>query len=165
MKKRDEICFNNTDPLKAIFLVLRFAVEYYSQANLKTHQRRLIKKEKFCSKRLSLFLLFPIQFLLLFSSLQIYKQYQKSHQLISFNFFKFSHSPLIQNTNMMMLRKKRSELNLFGEESFVGHMPISLTSYWISCFWSISLILFFLGRFSLFLHHLSNLCFKAFFDY
>ena len=46
MKKRDEICFNNTDPLKAIFLVLRFAVEYYSQANLKTHQRRLIKKRK-----------------------------------------------------------------------------------------------------------------------
>ena len=131
----------------------------------KTHQRRLFKKEKFYSKRLSLFLLYPIQFLLLFSSLQIYKQYQKSHQLISFNFFKFSHSPLIQNTNMMMLRKKRSELNLFGEENFVGHMPISLTSYWISCCWSISLLLFFLGRFSLFLHHLSNLCFKAFFDY
>lgn len=126
----------------------------------------LLKKEKFCSKRLSLFLLFPIQFLLLFSSLQIYKQYQKSHWLISFNFFKFSHSSLIQNTNMMMLGKKRSELNLFGEESFVGHMPISLTSYWISCFWSISLIFFFFWvRFSLFLHQLSNLCFKAFFDY
>ena len=46
MKKRDEICFNNTDPLKAIFLVLRFAVEYYSQANLQNSSKNTFKKGK-----------------------------------------------------------------------------------------------------------------------
>ena len=46
MKKRDEICFNNADPLKAIFLVLRFAVDYYSQANLQNSSKKTFKKRK-----------------------------------------------------------------------------------------------------------------------
>ena len=46
MKKRDEICFNNADPLKVIFLVLRFAVEYYSQANLQNSSKNTFKNGK-----------------------------------------------------------------------------------------------------------------------